>query len=85
MLTWMRYGMASGITAVVDTNGYLHWKYLSDKLNKPGVANIAAILAFLNKKYNIKVGIPPGFDANGIHNGLEEDIVDDEDQYYQTW
>ena len=82
LLTWMRYGMAGGISAVVGGNDYLHWTYLSEKLGEPGVANIAAILSFLNQKYDMKVGMPPGFDTNGIYTGINESV---EDQVYETW
>jgi len=69
LLTWMKYGMTSGISIVIGTDTFLHYSYLSEKLNNINSADIAAILAFLNTTYNIPVGIPPGFDTNGLWAG----------------
>ena len=58
LLTWMNPGISSGKSMVVATQSYLHYSYVMEKLNIESEADTAAILAFLNKFYDVEVGMP---------------------------
>lgn len=69
LLTWYRYA-SSGVAMQVPRDGFIHYTYMYEKLDC-GAGDAAPLLAFLNKTYGINVGMPEGFDKNGIYNGVK--------------
>jgi len=69
---WMRYGPASGIIAKFAYDSFLHHSYVKEKLLSKELsisdADIAAIMAFIHKKTNVKVSFPDGYDDTGLWN-----------------
>ena len=68
-LTWYRYS-SSGVAMQVPKDGFIHYTYIYEKLSC-GAGDAAPLLAFLNKTYGIQVGMPEGFDENGLFTGIK--------------
>ena len=66
-LTWYRYS-SSGVDMIIPKDGFIHHTYIEDKL-RCSQGDSAPILALLKKCENINIGMPPGFNQQGIYTG----------------
>jgi len=70
---WMRYGGSSGIVAKFNYDDFLHYNYFEEKMLCKDLhistADTAALLCFLRQETGIRVGLPVGFDQNGLYVG----------------
>ena len=67
VLCYMRTG-AGGICFKFHSDTFIHYSYFMEKTNL-SVADAAALLAFTRDNMAADVGLPPGFDLNGIYVG----------------
>lgn len=67
LLAWMDRGGSGGRAFRFDRQGFVAASYAAEKLELSSGADVAALLAFI-ALFDIPVGMPQGFDANGIYS-----------------
>ena len=70
-IAWMRYGTASGVIAKFGYDSFVHYSYFREKIlaHELNISNadVAPIMAFMRDKTGVRIGLPEGFDENGLY------------------
>tara|TARA_R110000824_G_scaffold264869_7_gene453717 strand:- start:1883 stop:2203 length:321 start_codon:yes stop_codon:yes gene_type:complete len=64
LLCWMVKGGSGGVC--MKFSGFLHYTYMVEKMGIANLADVAGLLAFVDKKSMATVGMPPGYDESGL-------------------
>lgn len=66
LLCWMLRAGSGGSCMILRAGGFLHWSYIMEKLNSNRMADIAALLAFIDQNTDVSVGMPEDFNEKGL-------------------
>jgi hypothetical protein len=73
--TWLWRGGSGGNTFAFRPGGYIHYNYLSEKMNLSRVGDAAGLLTFLHTKGH-DVGMPPGWEGWFREGAIKEKNLD---------
>jgi hypothetical protein len=66
LLCWMKHGGSGGVCMMFEPASYLSYNYMAEKMRLGSMADVAALLAFVDERKMATVGMPPGFGSDGL-------------------